>query len=218
MNILIVEDEAILAQTLCASLAYEGYQTKWADCTKLAWQHMSEVEPDLIALDVMLPEGEDAGFNFARHLREIGNTTPILFLSARDTTEDRIKGLDIGGDDYMVKPYSLEEFSARVRALLRREAQTKQANFTRGELQIDLRRRQVIWQGTAVSLSEREFALLELFSLNPDRIYSADELLERIFPDANSGNRVVRVYVHYLRQKIAPNIIVTATGGYRLGV
>lgn len=218
MTILIVEDEAVLAQVLLKTLAHEGYKPLWAASLAEAWELLVNVEPNLIALDVMLPEGEDAGFDFAHELRQTGSTVPILFISARDTTEDRVTGLDLGGDDYLVKPYSLEEFLARVRALLRREAQTKQAVFESGALKVDFRKRCVYWYGEEVALSEREFALLELFTLNPERIYSSQELLEKIFPEADSGTRVIRVYVYYLRQKLAPEVIHTASGGYRLGV
>ncbi len=218
MKILVVEDEAILGQTLEKLLLHEGYQALWADSIDKAWGMLLEHEPDLIALDVMLPEGEDAGFTFAQTLRDTGTTTPILFVSARDTIQDRIAGLDMGGDDYLVKPYSLDEFMARVRALLRREAQTKQAVLKRGPLELDFRKRSVKWEAKDVSLSEREFALLEHFALNPERIYSADELLDKLFPDADSGNRVIRVYVHYLRQKLGESVVATASGGYRLGV
>ena len=218
MTILIVEDEPVLAQVLLKTLAHEGYRPLWASSVARAWELMIETEPDLIALDVMLPEGEDGGFEFARALRETGNTIPILFVSARDTTQDRVAGLDLGGDDYLVKPYSLDEFLARLRALLRRESQTKQAVFERGPLRVDFRKRRVAWRGHEVALSEREFALLELFALNPERIYSSNELLEKIFPDADSGTRVIRVYVYYLRQKLAAEVIQTVSGGYRLGV
>jgi two-component system, OmpR family, response regulator QseB len=218
MKILVVEDEAILGRTLVKLLLHEGYQALWADSIDKAWGFLLESEVDLIALDVMLPEGEDAGFTFAQTLRDTGTTAPILFVSARDTVEDRIAGLDIGGDDYLVKPYSLDEFLARVRALLRREAQTKQSILKRGPLELDFRKRSVKWENKDIVLSEREFALLEQFALNPERIYSADELLDKLFPDADSGNRVVRVYVHYLRQKLGENVVATASGGYRLGV
>jgi len=218
VNILVVEDEAILAQTLLAVLEHDGYRPVWADCIGAAWDAMVESEPDLIALDVMLPEGEDAGFQFARGLREAGVTTPILFLTARDTVDDRVEGLDLGGDDYLVKPFSLDEFMARLRALLRRGAQTKQAQLRRGPLEVDFRKRRAGWGGQYIALSEREFALLEQFALNPDRVYTPTELLERIFPGADSGTRVVRVYVHYLRQKLGKEVIITTSGGYRLGV
>ncbi|HHO55256.1 MAG TPA: response regulator transcription factor [Trueperaceae bacterium] len=218
MNILVVEDESILAQTLLALLKSEGYQATWADCLEAAWQELAENEPDLIALDVMLPEGENAGFEFAKALRDMDSTIPILFLTARDTVEDRVAGLDLGGDDYLVKPYSLDEFMARLRALLRRESKTKKVSLQRGDLEVNLRERKVLWKEKEISLSKREFAMLELFVLQPERIYTAEELLERIFPGVDTGTRVVRVYIHYLRQKIAKEIVTTATGGYRLGV
>jgi two-component system, OmpR family, response regulator QseB len=218
MTVLIVEDEAILGQTLKKLLEHEGYQARWADSLSAAWECLLDIEPDLIALDIMLPEGEDAGLKFADELRTSGDTTPILFLSARDTVEDRITGLDLGGDDYLVKPYSLDEFMARVRALLRREAQTKQSLLKRGPLELDFRKRSVKWAGNDVVLSEREFALLEQFARNPERIYTAEELLDKLFPEADSGKRVIRVYVHYLRQKLGEAVITTASGGYRLGV
>jgi two-component system, OmpR family, response regulator QseB len=218
VNILIVEDEAILGETLKALLQRNNYSATHADSYESAWDAFINLEPDLVALDVMLPEGEDAGFEFARELRESGYTGPILFLTARDTIEDRVQGLDLGGDDYLIKPFSLDEFMARVRALLRRETTTKQAMFKRGDLELDFRQRRVLWRSQEVTLSEREFALLELFALNPDKVYTSDELLERIFPNADSGTKVIRVYIHYLRQKIAEQVIVTASGGYRLGV
>jgi DNA-binding response OmpR family regulator len=218
MKILVVEDEAILGQTLEKLLLHEGYSALWADSIDKAWGMLLEHEVDLIALDVMLPEGEDAGFTFAQSLRDTGSSTPILFVSARDTVEDRIAGLDMGGDDYLVKPYSLDEFMARVRALLRREVQSKQAVLKRGPLELDFRKRSVKWDAKDVSLSEREFALLEHFARNPERIYTPEELLDKLFPDADSGKRVIRVYVHYLRQKLGEAVIATASGGYRLGV
>jgi DNA-binding response OmpR family regulator len=218
MKILVVEDEAILGQTLGKLLQHEGYQALWADSIDKAWGMLLEHDVDLIALDVMLPEGEDAGFTFAQSLRDTGSSTPILFVSARDTVQDRIAGLDMGGDDYLVKPYSLDEFMARVRALLRREVQSKQAVLKRGPLELDFRKRSVKWETKDVSLSEREFALLEHFARNPERVYTAEELLDKLFPEADSGKRVVRVYVHYLRHKLGEAVIATASGGYRLGV
>jgi two-component system, OmpR family, response regulator QseB len=218
MTVLIVEDEAILGQTLKKLLEHEGYRAHWADSLTSAWACLLDMEIDLIALDIMLPEGEDAGLKFADELRSSGDTTPILFLSARDTVEDRVAGLDLGGDDYLVKPYSLDEFMARVRTLLRREAQTKQSVLRRGPLELDFRKRSVRWENKEVVLSEREFALLEHFARNPERIYTAEELLDKLFPEADSGRRVIRVYVHYLRQKLGEAVITTASGGYRLGV
>jgi DNA-binding response OmpR family regulator len=218
MNILIVEDEAVLGDMLQSKLSQEGYQARWACSISEAWALLDVFEPDLIALDVMLPEGENAGFDFAKALRQSEISLPILFLSARDSTQDRIEGLDLGGDDYLTKPYSLDEFMARVRALLRRESKQKQAQIQRGSLSVDLQKRQVTWQGSSLDLSKREFALLELFVLHPERVFNPEEVLERIFPETNTDRRLIRVYIHYLRQKIAKDIIKTTTGGYRLGV
>ncbi len=216
-NILIVEDETVLAQGLLGLLKQEGYNAVWADSIESAWVKLDDFEPSLIVLDVILPEGENAGFEFAHALREVSVATPILFVTARDSIEDRVEGLDLGGDDYLVKPYSLDEFMARVRALLRREVQTKQANFKRGPLEVDLRKRKVAWQNQEVKLSEREFAVLEQFALYPDKTFLTEELLEHLFPNAD-GSRIVRVYIHHLRQKLGAEVITTASGGYRLGI
>ena len=216
-NILIVEDEKVLAQGLLGLLKQERYNAVWADSIEAAWKKLDSFEPKLIVLDVILPEGENAGFEFAHALREVGIATPILFVTARDSIEDRVEGLDLGGDDYLIKPYSLDEFMARVRALLRREVQTKQANFKRGLLEVDLRKRRVMWQNQEIRLSEREFAVLEQFILYPDKIFLPQELLEQLFPNAE-GTRIVRVYIHHLRHKIGAEVIATMSGGYRLGI
>lgn len=217
MRILLVEDQADLAEPLLALLARERYETHWASDLRAARRALVGGEPDLAVLDVMLPEGEDAGFDLARMLRGAGYRGGILFLTARDAVEDRVTGLDLGGDDYLVKPFSLLEFSARVRALLRRDADTRGSRLDRGRLTVDFRNRQALWQGRSAALSDREFALLELFALHPDRVFTVEDLLGRLFPEARSGTRIVRVYVHHLRRKLAPGAIHTMPGGYRLG-
>jgi len=125
MRVLLVEDEASLAKPLLALLQKEGYQAVWAADLEEAQRALADGEPDLITLDVMLPEGEEAGFEFAEGLRRVGFRQPILFLTARDAVEDRVRGLDLGGDDYLTKPFALQEFLARLRALARREAYSK---------------------------------------------------------------------------------------------
>jgi DNA-binding response OmpR family regulator len=219
MRILLVEDEEDIAEPLIDLLRRERYGVVWADCLTAGYEALEEADAefDLAILDVMLPESEDGGLELAQSLREAEFPGRILFLTARDSIEDRIRGLDIGGDDYLIKPFSLYEFLARVRALLRRSAQTKQAVFNRGSLCVDLNTRRVTWDGQEVELSEREFAMLELFALYPERAFSVDELLERFFPEADSGQRVVRVYVSQLRRKVDPELISTVPGGYRLG-
>lgn len=218
MRVLLVEDEPRLAEPLLALLRSESYEAHWAGDLESAYGLLHEGEPDLAVLDVMLPDGEDAGFAFARDIRNAGFRGGILFLTARDTLEDRINGLDLGGDDYLVKPFHLLEFSARVRALLRRDALTKCERFERGGLRVELGLRWVSWQGESIDLTDKEFRILELLALYPEKTFTVDELLARVFPQAESGTRIVRVYVHHLRQKLAANVVRTVPGGYRLGV
>lgn len=217
MRILVLEDHHDIAGPLVEALSRERYEVEWAATTDDAYRLLGEHHFDLAVLDVMLRGAEDAGFTFARHLRDVGFDGEILFLSARDSVLDRVEGLDAGGDDYLVKPFSLAEFLARVRALLRRKAQTKRAVLERGPLRVDFDTRAVAWNGRFVGLSDREFAILELLALYPERPFSVEDLVERFFPDANSGTRVVRVYVSQLRQKVADELIITVPGGYRLG-
>ncbi len=218
MHILLVEDERDIAEPVAALLRAQRYGVTWAATLGDAYNALGEHDFDLAILDVMLPEGEDAGFELAEGLRAAGFAGSILFLTARDSVEDRIRGLDLGGDDYLIKPFSLKELLARVRALLRREAGTRSAEFRRGALEVDFGKRQVRWDGHGVRLSEREFAILELFALHPDKVFSVDDLLTRFFPDATSGGRVVRVYVNQLRKKLCDELIGTVPGGYVLGL
>ena len=217
MRILLLEDQADIAEPLVEVLRRARYEVVAAQSLDQAYEALASTTFDLAILDVMLPSGEDAGLDFAADLREVGFTGQILFISARDAEPDRVRGLDLGGDDYLVKPFGLAEFMARVRALLRRTAQTKRAILDRHPLIVDLTTRSVAWQGTNVDVSDREFAILELFALYPDRVFTVEELLERFFPDAASGPSVVRVYVSQLRHKVAEELIRTVSGGYRLG-
>ena len=177
-----------------------------------------EAEPDLMLLDVRLPESEDGGFVLAREARAAGYTGPILFMTARDALEDRVMGLDEGGDDYVVKPFDLPELLARVRALLRRVHETKTSRIEYGPLELDLTSRSVRWQGVPVGLSSREYALLERLALSPGRIYRSEELVDLIWGDEATHTGVVKVCVHHLRNKLSAEVVRTVPGGYRLGV
>lgn len=216
MRVLVVEDEAGIREPVVALLRRERYEALGAESLEEAFHFLAEGEPDVIVLDVMLPEGEDAGFRFAENLRQSGYRGAILFLTARDALEDRVQGLELGGDDYLVKPFHLEELLARVRALARRSADFKGRRLERGPLAVDLAARQVYWEGREVALSPKAFALLELLALNPEKVFSREELLERLFPGAES-EAVLRVYVQKLRQKLAPWVVERVPGGYRLG-
>lgn len=218
MRILLVEDEPDLARLLVRLLTRERHQVEWAQNQTQAYTKLEDFEPDLFVLDVMLPESDAAGFHLASELREGGSLSPILFLTARDATEDRVQGLNLGGDDYLTKPFDLEEFLARVRALLRRVTQTRSNQLERGQLKVDFSRRCVSWQSQEVSLTAKEFALLELLALYPERVYTVDELLSQLFPNATSGHHILRIYVKRLREKMQPEVIKTVPGGYRLGL
>lgn len=217
MRILLLEDEPDIAEAVADALTRDHHHVTWATTLAGAERAASEHPCDLAILDVILAEDDDAGFRFATHLRGTGFLGPLLFTTARDAVEDRVRGLDLGGDDYLVKPYSLVELRARVRALLRRDTTVKGAETEVGPLRIDLANRHVWWNGRTVDLSAREFALLEVLALHPDRTFDSAELQARVFPDAESKGIVVRVYVRQLRQKLGPNVVATVPGGYRLG-
>lgn len=217
MRIVILEDEADIADAVADVLRRDGYVVVWAADRGAFFDAVAEAPTDLVILDVMLPEGEEAGFDIARRLRSVDFEGSILFMTARDAVDDRIAGLDLGGDDYLLKPFSLRELRARVRALLRRSGSARSARLVRGRLAVDLAARSAHWDGIRLALSEREFAMLELFLHEPERTWSTHELLDRLFPDASSGPAVVRVYVRQLRTKCDPDLIETVRGGYRLG-
>lgn len=218
MRVLLVEDEVDLARALVAVLEHERHSVEWAASPDTALELVAEAEPDLLLVDVMFPDDEDGGFHLAAELRSAGFAAPILFLTARDDVADRVHGLDLGGDDYLSKPFETAELLARVRALLRRDGGTKTALLERGPLRLDFAARSVRWGGVEVPLSDREFGLLETLALYPDRAFGVDELADRLFPNADSGPYAVRTYVSRLRTKLAPDVVRTIPGGYRLGI
>ncbi|WP_448567228.1 response regulator transcription factor [Thermus sp.] len=216
MQVLLLEDEPRLGQAVEGALSAQGYGVRWAKDMAQAREAFLETEPDLMVLDVRLPEDPDGGFRFAEEVREAGYKGPILFLTARDALEDRVQGLDLGGDDYLVKPFHLEELLARVRALLRRASEVKASRVRLGPMEVDLAARAVYLEGRRVDLSLKELALLEHFLLHPGRVYAPEELAEKVFGDPEKVG-AVKVYVHYLRQKLFPEVVRTVPGGYRLG-
>lgn len=218
MRILLLEDEPDIAEAVVDALTRDHHHVTWATSADGALAAVEEHPIDLALLDVILGHDDDAGFTFAATLRHAGYLGPVLFTTARDAVEDRVRGLDLGGDDYLVKPYSLVELRARVRALLRRETPLKGVAVEHGPLRVDLAARRVWWDDREVDLSAREFAMLEVFVTHADRSFGAAELQERVFPDAGSKGIVVRVYVRQLRQKLGTEVVATGPGGYRLGV
>ncbi len=217
MKILIVEDEAPTASFLRRGLSEEGFAVDVARDAGQADQAVQVYDYDAIVLDVMLP-GED-GFSLCRRWRAAGVKTPILFLTARDEVGDRVRGLNLGGDDYLVKPFAFAELMARVRALVRRGQIAPPApHLCIGDLVLDTNRREASRAGEGIALSMREYQLLEYFARNAGRVITRTELWEHVWdshsvPDSN----VVDVYVGYLRSKLGREIVETVRGvGYCL--
>lgn len=218
MRILLVEDEAAIALPVRRALAAQGYEVQEAADLTQARSALESFEPDLAILDVRLPEDESGGFTLAREMRAAGSRAAVLFLTARDTLADRLEGLDLGGDDYLTKPFQLPELLSRVRALLRRVSETKTDVLSYGPLQLDLATRQVWWRGQSVLLGSREYDLLERLARTPGRVYSSEELLDLVWAGRASDLGVVKVCVHHLRGKLGPNIVRTEARGYTLGL
>jgi heavy metal response regulator len=222
MRILLVEDERKVADFIKKGLTEEGYAVDCAADGKEGMFMAEESNYDLIVLDILLPQFD--GFQICRSLREKGISSRIIMLTAMDSTEDKIKGLDTGADDYLTKPFSFEELLARIRALLRRGQSGTQAKLEVADLTLDPRTRQVIRAGKEIKLSNKEYAILEYFMRNPGRVLTRTLLSEHVWNyDFESYTNVVDVYVNYLRNKIdrdfKPKLIHTVRGvGYVLEV
>lgn len=220
MRLLLVEDDPRLAKLICEGLREDGLIVGHAANATLGG-NIAELETfDLLILDVMLPEGSDAGFALARQLRTRGDRTPILFLTARADMDSKVAGLETGGDDYLAKPFDFRELHARIRALVRR-AKGSSSNAVSLPLRytLDLGAREVTLGGQPVALTPREYALIECFGINAGRAYSRDALIARVWPeDTNVELKAVDVYVSTLRRKLGEAMIETVRGiGYRLG-
>lgn len=218
MRLLVVEDEPSLGATLVESLSAQGFQPTLARSRSEAEEKVFVQPFDLLLLDVMLPEGDEAGFELAQGLRESGFRQPILFLTAREALPDRVKGLAVG-DDYLAKPFALAELVARLKALNRR-GEVKPSVLSLGhDLEIVLEKREVRLQGQLIRLTAKEYQVLELLALNQGRIFTREEILERIWgPGFESDSNLVDVYIKNLRKRIFDGIIETVRGmGYRLG-
>ena len=218
---LVVDDEAYLADLVAMALRYEGWEVRTAGTGAEATAALEQGAVDVIVLDVMLPDTD--GFSWLRALRDQGDHTPVVFLTARDGTEDRVSGLRIGADDYVVKPFSLEELVARLRAVLRRTAATREATqvLTVGDLTIDEDGHAVTYCGKPLSLSPTEFELLRYLARNAGVVVSKGQILDRVWEYDFRGNaNVVELYVGYLRKKleaVGPRNIHTVRGiGYVL--
>ena len=218
--VLVVDDDQRIASAIRRALIYEGYQVEVARDGPVALTHVRERPPDLMILDVMLP-GLD-GMEVARRLQAGGGEFPILMLTAKDGTSDRVRGLDSGADDYLVKPFAYEELLARVRALLRRRAPRRQRTIRYADISMDLGAHEVKRDGRLIALTAKEFDLLELFVRNPRQVLTRERIMDAVWGfDFGATSNVVDVYVGYLRQKLedggAARVIQTLRGvGYVL--
>ena len=223
VRILVVDDEPTLTDLLSMALRYEGCEVRTAGNGNTAVRAAKEFRPDAVVLDVMLPDLD--GFEVLRRVRGQSPDVPILFLTARDAVEDRIAGLTAGGDDYVTKPFSLEEVVARLRALLRRAglaaAARDESTLVVGDLSLDEDSHEVRRSGELIALTATEFELLRFLMRNPRRVLSKAQILDRVWNyDFGGQANVVELYISYLRKKIdagrAPMIHTLRGAGYVL--
>ncbi|HZU87525.1 MAG TPA: response regulator transcription factor [Anaerolineaceae bacterium] len=218
-RILIIEDDEAIVKILKRSLLYEGYQVDSALDGESGLNMARNAHPDLVILDWMLP-GID-GIEVCQRLRAISGI-PILMLTAKDTLQDRVQGLDAGADDYLVKPFELDELLARIRALLRRTMPERAVTMSFLDLILDTSTRQANRNGRVISLTAKEYDLLELFMRHPRQVLTRDMIFDRVWGyDFGGESNVLDVYIRYLRQKLESNgelrLIHTARGvGYVL--
>ncbi len=217
--VLVVEDDPILRETLTYNLQRERMQVLCAENAEEAIRMFQQQNPDLVVLDVMLPGR--SGFELCRLIRQ-HSQTPILFLTARTSEEDKLRGFELGADDYLVKPFSMVELIARIRSLLRRTQPATPVTLHFGEVEIDLKAHRVFKAGKPLTLTPKEYALLVLLARNPGKVFTRDQLLDNIWGvDTYVSPRTVDVHIRWLRSKIEPDpnhprYIQTVRGvGYR---
>ncbi len=217
VRLLLLEDDPGIRAPLAASLREAGFAVDEAE-TRLEAENMTLTYPySVMVVDVRLPDGPDAGFEFVRAVRARNVHAPVLFLTARDSLADRVSGLDAGGDDYLTKPFHISEVQARLRALLRRTRSTPDTALERNGLRVDFNARSVTLDGRVVHLTAKEYAILELLASTPGKLFERDQIIERVWDsDYNAETNVVDVYVKNLRKKLAEWVVETVRGiGYR---
>ena len=222
LKVLVVDDEPNIRDLLSASLRFAGHQVATAANGTDAINMITESKPDIVLLDVMLPD--ISGFGVTKKIRGMGIEVPILFLTARDDTEDKITGLTVGGDDYVTKPFSLDEIMARISAIMRRAGKDGQdgSMITVGELSINEDAHEVTVGAQVVDLSPTEYQLLRYLATNPNRVLTKAQILDHVWEyDFNGEMGIVESYVSYLRKKLDPlsqePLIITKRGvGYML--
>ncbi|BDU11411.1 DNA-binding response regulator [Aurantimicrobium sp. INA4] len=223
IRVLVVDDEASLTDLLQMALRYEGWEIKTAADGSSAIATARDFRPDAVVLDIMLPDID--GLQVLQRMRADGNDVPVLFLTAKDSLDDRIAGLTAGGDDYVTKPFSLEEVVARLRGLIRRSTLTIDANespiLTVGDLELDEDSHEVRRAGRPIELTATEFELLRYLMRNPRRVVSKTQILDRVWDyDFGGKSSVVEIYISYLRKKIdaegSPMLHTVRGAGYMI--
>jgi two-component system OmpR family response regulator len=220
-RVLVVDDEPNLVEVVTMALRFQGFTVETAGTGRAALAAVARFKPHLMVLDVMLPDME--GFDVAARLGAQRAGLPIIFLTARDATEDKVRGLSGGGDDYMTKPFSLEELVARIRTILRRTGQAtpESGRLVFEDLELDEESREVTRAGAPIELTATEYRLLRYLMLNPRRVMTRAQLLDHVWNyDFGGDGRVLETYISYLRKKLdadGPSLIKTVRGvGYAL--
>lgn len=217
MRLLLVEDDDMIGTALQRGLQQEGHGVDWCRDARAAEAALAVTDYDLLLLDLGLP-GRD-GLSLLAQVRKARNALPVIIATARDAVTDRVRGLDLGADDYLVKPFDFDELSARIRAVLRRRSGQASSVWEHAGLVLDVATRQVTLQGRAVALSAREFAILEALMERPQAVVSRARLEERLYGwDEDVSSNAVEVHIHNLRRKLGESTIRTVRGlGYSLG-
>jgi DNA-binding response OmpR family regulator len=215
-RILIVEDEKGMASFLSRGLGARGYTTKVVGDGASATAIATDEDFDLVILDLGLPDID--GLSVLRELRRRGERMPVIILTARDDTGEKVEGLDAGGDDWVTKPFKLDELLARVRVQLREGKGGEQTMLEAGSIMLDIRTRKAMKDGEVIDLTAREFTMLEVLIQHPGQVLSREQLLAHVWGyDYDPGSNVVEVYIRYLRRKLGSDAIETVRGmGYRL--
>jgi two-component system OmpR family response regulator len=220
-RVLVVDDEPNILEVISMALRYHGFEVETAATGQQAISQIAAFGPDLLLLDIMLPDME--GFEVARRLGAQRMQLPIIFLTARDTTEDKVRGLTMGGDDYVTKPFSLEELIARIGAILRRtgRSESDSSKLTFDSLELDDDAHEVTRNKHPIDLTVTEYRLLRFLMLNPRRVLTRSQILDHVWNyDFGGDSRVVETYISYLRKKLdaeGPPLIHTVRGvGYSL--
>ena len=214
MDILLIEDDLDLGNGIRIALLDSGLDVTWVRRLQDAQRQLDQAAHDLVLLDLGLPDGD--GLQLVQRLRRDRRALPVLILTARDALEDRLLGLDSGADDYLVKPFDLDELGARMRALIRRQAGRSESLIRHGALTLDPASHQVTLDGAPVALSAREFALLEALLARPGAVLSKSQLEEKMYGWGEEiGSNTVEVYIHALRKKLGSDLIRNVRGlGY----